>query len=273
MMTLKDIRGWLTITENLLFCGESVPRVQGSHNLQSSFALWFFCPGGLAGVGFAVLKRTQWLLPLPGSGSCCRWAKRGWWDSRSFPSAVLTHSLWHWGFPWPAAPCVAFLLSQGTGCWGCRAALQLQQAGAWWSESAPPSQLGSGSLGEQPAFSLGCRHLHAGSLPSCTAFQLLMLTPAFHGPSLGPPVSRRAQLHLFYGLSSAGQSNALLILAHLCSWHWSAWVMRQVSRCIRVSSIWTVAVQVWPINAGKPVLTTWSSSQHCGFQFAMGSLV
>lgn len=79
-------------------------RVQGSHNLQTSFALWFFqffLSWWSCRVGFAVLKLMQWLLPLSGSCSCCRWEKRGWWDSRSFSSAVLAHSLCHWGFLWP----------------------------------------------------------------------------------------------------------------------------------------------------------------------------
>lgn len=63
---------------------------------------------------------------------------------------------------------------------------------------------GSLAVGEQPASSLGCRHLCMGSLPSCIAFQVLVLSPAFPVPSLGPQVSRCTQLHLFYGLSSAG---------------------------------------------------------------------
>lgn len=31
--------------------------------------------------------------------------KKGWWDGRSFPRAVLTHSTWQWGFPWLAGWC------------------------------------------------------------------------------------------------------------------------------------------------------------------------
>lgn len=210
MMTLKDLHGICSLVNHhrkpaLLprgECANGAGLTTFRHLLHCGFPSSFW-PGDLAGVGFAVLKLMQWhifiyfscfhsLDLVPAADG----QKVG--GEAAGPSPVLCWLAVHGSGAFRGQQAgVAFLLLQGTGWWGCRAALQLQQAGAWGSESAPPSQLGNGSLGGQPASSLGCRHLHAGSLPSFTAFQVLVLSPAFPVPSLVSPVSGCTQLHLF----------------------------------------------------------------------------
>lgn len=183
---------WLTTTANLLFSlwGE---RAKGAGLPQPSdifctvvFQLiltwWSFRSGVCCAKASAVVVATVWiwfLLQMGKKGAvgrqflpqCCA-------DSQSVAVGLSVAG----GLVW----CSCF----------CRA-----QGGEAAGQPCSCSRLGLGGLSQHlpPSLAVGAWESSpcTGRLPSCTAFQVLALSPAFPVPSLGPPVSGRAQLHPF----------------------------------------------------------------------------
>lgn len=143
-------------------------------------------PGGPAGVGVAVLKSMQ-------GGRCHRLdlaptaaGRSRRWDHGFFPSAVLIYGQWQRGFPRPAGWCGMPALAghKVVRLKGSAAAAAAGWGVMVWLSILHLVQL-QGPGGSHPSPARDAGTALTGCLPSCIAFQVLVLSSGFPLPSLG----------------------------------------------------------------------------------------